>query len=68
MSVAATVNLTSLLTSLGFDQGTSGAASGADEMTVETFDSWHNARVSMVALTGVCGTCAHDCVPDMIPA
>jgi hypothetical protein len=67
MSVAATVNLTSLLTSLGFDQGASGAGASAEEITVETFDSWHNAGISMVALTGPT-SCFHDMVPNVVSA
>jgi hypothetical protein len=67
MSVAATVNLTSLLTSLGFDHGTSGAGVSAEVIIVETFDSWHNERVSMAALTGVTN-CSRDIVPNAISA
>jgi hypothetical protein len=67
MSVAATATVTSLLTSLGFDQARLNKACDSDELVVDTFDGWRNPQISTDSPARGCIS-FRDLVPDAIVA
>jgi hypothetical protein len=46
MPASANVNVTSLLTVLGFDQVQLDMAQVGDELVIDTFDTWNNSALS----------------------